>query len=170
MAAKAVALAEAARPEFRSYAQAIVDNSRALAEGLLKRGAKLVTGGTDNHLVLIDVSSYGLTGRQAEAALLESGIVTNRNSVPQDPNGAWYTSGIRIGTPALTTRGLGTAEMDEIAGLIDAVLSGTSAAPAAKGGLSKANYVLADGLAERIAGQAADLVAGFPLYPAVDLG
>jgi glycine hydroxymethyltransferase len=169
MAAKAVALAEAARPEFAGYAQAIVDNSRALAEGLLKRGAKLVTGGTDNHLVLIDVSSYGLTGRQAESALLDAGIVTNRNSVPQDPNGAWYTSGIRIGTPALTTRGLGTAEMDEIAGLIDTVLGSTSAAPAAKGGVSKAHHVLDDAVASRVAAQAAELLSGFPLYPGVDL-
>src|SRR3954451_8991393 len=140
MAAKAVALAEASRPEFGAYAQRIVDNARALAEGLLTRGAKLVTGGTDNHLVLIDVSGYGLTGRQAEAALLDAGIVTNRNSVPQDQNGAWYTSGIRIGTPALTTRGLGAQEMDEIAGLIDTVLSGTTAAAAPKGGLSKAHH------------------------------
>jgi glycine hydroxymethyltransferase len=169
MAAKAVALAEASRPEFATYAQAIVDNSRALAEGLLKRGAKLVTGGTDNHLALIDVSSYGLTGRQAEAALLDAGIVTNRNSVPQDPNGAWYTSGVRIGTPALTTRGLGAPEMDEIAGLIDTVLAGTSAAAAPKGGRSKAHYVLDAAVAEQVAKRAADLLTGFPLYPTVDL-
>ncbi|MYS19659.1 serine hydroxymethyltransferase [Streptomyces sp. DvalAA-14] len=169
MAAKAVALAEASRPEFGGYARAVVDNARALAEGLLRRGAALVTGGTDNHLVLIDVSGYGLTGRQAEAALLEAGIVTNRNSVPQDPNGAWYTSGIRIGTPALTTRGLGVAEMDEIAGLIDTVLAGTSAAPAPKGGLSKAHHVLEAAVAEKVARQAADLLAGFPLYPGIDL-
>ena len=85
MAAKAVALAEARRPDFADYAQRIVDNAQALAEGLLRRGTTLVTGGTDNHLVLLDVSSYGLTGRQAEQALLDSGIVTNRNAVPQDP-------------------------------------------------------------------------------------
>ena len=126
MAAKAVALAEARRPDFADYAQRIVDNAQALAEGLLRRGAKLVTGGTDNHLVLIDVPGYGLTGRQAEQALLDSGIVTNRNSIPQDPNGAWYTSGIRIGTPALTTRGLGAAEMDETAELIHTVLTQTT--------------------------------------------
>ena len=141
MAAKAVALAEARRPDFADYAQRIVDNAQALAEGLLRRGAKLVTGGTDNHLVLIDVTGYGLTGRQAEQALLDSGIVTNRNSVPQDPNGAWYTSGIRIGTPALTTRGLGTAEMDEIAELIHTVLSQTKPAPTRRHP-SKAKYVL----------------------------
>src|SRR5688500_1769643 len=112
MAAKAIAFAEARQPDFAGYAQRIVDNAQALAEGLTSRGATVVSGGTDNHLVLIDVDKYGLTGRQAEQALLDSGIVTNRNAIPQDPNGAWYTSGIRIGTPALTTRGLGTAEMD----------------------------------------------------------
>src|SRR5215210_7156232 len=99
MAAKAVALAEARQPSFQGYAQRIVDNAKSLAEGFLTRDAKLVTGGTDNHLVLIDVSSFGLTGRQAESALLDAGIVTNRNAVPSDPNGAWYTSGVRIGTP-----------------------------------------------------------------------
>lgn len=169
MAAKAVALAEAARPEFGTYAHAVVDNARSLAEGLMRRGATLVTGGTDNHLALIDVSSYGLTGRQAEAALLDAGIVTNRNSVPQDPNGAWYTSGIRIGTPALTTRGLGAPEMDEIAGLIDTVLAATTPAAAAKGGTSKANYVLDPAVAEQVAARSADLLAGFPLYPGIDL-
>ncbi len=169
MAAKAVAFAEARRPEFRDYAQRVVDNARALAEGLLRRGNALVTGGTDNHLVLADVSGHGLTGRQAEAALLDSGIVTNRNSVPQDPNGAWYTSGVRIGTPALTTRGLGTAEMDEIAGLIDTVLRATTPAATASGAPSKAQYTLDPTVAEGVAKRAADLLAGFPLYPGVDL-
>ncbi|WP_431960219.1 glycine hydroxymethyltransferase [Actinacidiphila sp. bgisy160] len=170
MAAKAVALAEARRPDFHDYAQRIVDNSRALAEGLLRRGATLVTGGTDNHLVLIDVeSSYGVTGRQAEAALLDSGIVTNRNSIPQDPNGAWYTSGIRIGTPALTTRGLGTDEMDEIAGLIDRVLTATRAGVTSAGKPSKAKHVLDEKVSDEIAQRAADLLAGFPLYPGIDV-
>lgn len=170
MAAKAVALAEARRPDFADYAQRIVDNAQALAEGLLRRGAKLVTGGTDNHLVLIDVSGYGLTGRQAEQALLDSGIVTNRNAVPQDPNGAWYTSGIRIGTPALTTRGLGASEMDTTAELMHTVLSQTTPGANADGTPSKAKYVLDPALAETVSKQASDLLAGFPLYPAVDLG
>ncbi|MEG3632550.1 glycine hydroxymethyltransferase [Micromonospora palythoicola] len=170
MAAKAVALAEARRPDFADYARQIVDNARALAEGLLRRGAKLVTGGTDNHLVLIDVTGYGLTGRQAEQALLDSGIVTNRNAVPQDPNGAWYTSGIRIGTPALTTRGLGTAEMDTTAELIHAVLSQTSAGVGPDGTASKAKYVLDPALADKISRQASELLTGFPLYPDVELG
>ena len=163
MAAKAVALAEARRPDFQDYAARIVANARALAEGLVKRGAAVVTGGTDNHLVLLDVTGYDLTGRQAEQALLDSGIVTNRNSVPRDPNGAWYTSGIRLGTPALTTRGLGPAEMDEIAALIDRVLTATSP------GANKAKYDLDPALAAEVAGQAAGLLTGFPLYPEVDL-
>ncbi|WP_030461273.1 glycine hydroxymethyltransferase [Kitasatospora sp. NRRL B-11411] len=164
MAAKAVAFAEARRPEFQVYAQQVVDNARALAEGLLKRGARLVTGGTDNHLVLADVSSYGLTGRQAEAALLDSGIVTNRNAVPQDPNGAWYTSGIRLGTPALTTRGLGAAELDEVAELIHTVL--TAAAPV---GSSKAQYTLDAAVRDAVAKRAVDLLADHPLYPGIAL-
>ncbi|MGW3074506.1 MULTISPECIES: glycine hydroxymethyltransferase [unclassified Kitasatospora] len=169
MAAKAVALAEARRPEFQAYARAVVANARALAEGLLRRGGKLVTGGTDNHLVLADVSGYGLTGRQAEAALLDSGIVTNRNSVPQDPNGAWYTSGVRLGTPALTTRGLGTAEMDEIADLIHTVLTATTPTTTAKGSPSKAAYTLDAALRDATAKRAADLLTPYPLYPGVDL-
>ncbi|MFF2625311.1 glycine hydroxymethyltransferase [Kitasatospora griseola] len=164
MAAKAVAFAEARRPEFQVYARQVVDNAHALAEGLLKRGARLVTGGTDNHLVLADVSSYGLTGRQAEAALLDSGIVTNRNAVPQDPNGAWYTSGIRLGTPALTTRGLGAAELDEVADLIHTVLSATSAA-----GSSKAQYLLDAGVRDAVAKRAVDLLSEHPLYPGITL-
>jgi glycine hydroxymethyltransferase len=169
MAAKAVALAEARQPGFRDYAQAILDNSRALAAGLAQRGATLVTGGTDNHLVLLDVSGYGLTGRQAEPALLDSGIVTNRNSIPRDPNGAWYTSGIRIGTPALTTRGLGTAEMDVIAGLMHTVLSETRPGTNSSGAPSKAAYTLDPEVASRVSKQATELLADFPLYPTVDL-
>ena len=133
MAAKAVALAEARTPAFQTYAQAIADNAKTLADGLLKRGANLVTGGTDNHLALIDVSGYGITGRQAESALLDAGIVTNRNAVPSDPNGAWYTSGIRIGTPALTSRGFGADEFDQVADLIVTVLKNTTPVTASTG-------------------------------------
>lgn len=165
MAAKAVAFAEARRPEFGAYAQQIVTNSQALAEGLLTRGVQLVSGGTDNHLVLLDVHPFGITGRQAEQALLDSGIVTNRNAIPNDPNGAWYTSGIRVGTPALTSRGLGAAEMDQIAELIHTVLSATSPAEG-----SKAKFNLDPALADRISKQATELLAPFPLYPSVDLG
>ena len=170
MAAKAVALAEARQPSFREYAQRIVANAQALSDGLIRRGTRLVTGGTDNHLVLIDVGGYGLTGRQAEQALLDAGIVTNRNSIPRDPNGAWYTSGIRIGTPALTTRGLGTGEMDVIAGLIHEVLSQSRPGTTSSGAPSKATCAADPALADRVAKQAAELLAQFPLYPSVDLG
>lgn len=169
MAAKAVAFAEARRPEFATYAQSIADNAKALAEGFLKRGIKLVTGGTDNHIVLLDVSPLGITGRQAESALLDAGVVTNRNSVPSDPNGAWYTSGIRLGTPALTTRGLGADEFDQVAELIVGVLKSTTPGTTSAGAPSKASYVVADGVAERTKAAAAELMGKFPLYPGLDL-
>jgi glycine hydroxymethyltransferase len=164
MAAKAVALAEARTATFAQYARNVADNALALAEGLLRRGVTLVTGGTDNHLVLLDVSSFGLTGRQAESALLDSGIVTNRNSVPRDPNGAWYTSGVRIGTPALTSRGFGPAEFDQVAELIVGVLRETTPA-----GTSKAKYVIADGVPDRTRAAAGELLAANPLYPGLVL-
>jgi glycine hydroxymethyltransferase len=169
MAAKAVALAEARTTGFRDYAQRVVDNAAALAEGLLRRGAQLVTGGTDNHLILIDVSACGLTGRQAEAALLNAGIVTNRNATPRDPNGAWYTSGVRIGTAALTTRGLGLAEMDQIAGLITTVLTSTQPGTSAAGRPSKATYDLDAAITAKVSEEAADLLAAHPLYPGITL-
>jgi len=166
MAAKAVAFAEARRPSFAGYASAVVANAQALAEGLLRRGTQLVTGGTGNHIVLLDVgTSFGLTGRQAESALLDAGVVTNRNSVPRDPNGAWYTSGIRLGTPALTTLGFGPAEMDEIAEIITAVLRATAAAAAG----AKAKYTLDDRVAASSRGRCAELLSRHPLYPGIQL-
>jgi glycine hydroxymethyltransferase len=169
MASKAVAFAEAKLPAFQTYAQNVADNAVALADGLMKRGTKLVTDGTENHLALIDVSSYGITGRQAESALLDSGIVTNRNSVPRDPNGAWYTSGVRIGTPALTSRGFGPDDFDRVAELIVDVLSSTTPAPTKEGKPGKAKYVLADGVADKTRSAAAELLAANPLYPGLDL-
>ncbi|GAB5902868.1 serine hydroxymethyltransferase [Mycobacteroides chelonae] len=164
MAAKAVALAEARQPSFQAYAQRVADNAKSLAEGFLKRGARLVTGGTDNHLVLLDVQSFGLTGRQAESALLDAGVVTNRNAIPADPNGAWYTSGIRFGTPALTSRGFDADEFDKVAELVVDVLSNTEA-----DGTSKAKYTLADGVADRVKAASAELLAANPLYPGLTL-
>ncbi len=169
MAAKAVAFAEARTAEFRSYAQAVADNAKTLAQGLLSRGIDLVTGGTDNHIVLIDTSGLGITGRQAESALLESGIVTNRNSVPRDPNGAWYTSGVRLGTPALTSRGLGAAEFDRVAELIAGVLKAATPRTASTGKPGKALYDLPEGLADRTRAAADELLADFPLYPGLEL-
>ena len=169
MAAKAVALAEARTEAFRAYAQAVADNAKALAEGLLRRGVNLVTGGTDNHLVLLDVNNFGLTGRQAEAALLESGIVTNRNAVPNDPNGAWYTSGVRLGTPALTTRGFTTSDMDAVADLIAGVLRHAKPTTTSKGEPSKAKYDLSDDVRQSTLDGAAALVGAHPLYPGLEL-
>jgi glycine hydroxymethyltransferase len=169
MAAKAVALAEARRPEFGTYAHQVVANARELADGLLRRRATLITGGTDNHLVLVDTTAFGLTGRQAESALLDAGIVTNRNSIPADPNGPWYTSGVRLGTPALTTLGMGAAEMDEIADMIVTVLSATAAAPATTGAPSRARYTLAPDVAAAVAQRAHDLLSTHPLYPGITL-
>jgi glycine hydroxymethyltransferase len=169
MAAKAVALAEARQPSFQAYAQNVADNAKALAEGFLSRGAKLVTGGTDNHIVLLDVSSYGLTGRQAESALLDAGVVTNRNSVPNDGNGAWYTSGIRFGTPALTTRGFGRDEFDTVADLVHEVLSHTTAGTNKAGAPSKATYRTAEGVAERVRARADEMLGKHPLYPGLEL-
>src|SRR3954463_11402194 len=170
MAAKAVALAEARQPSFQTYAQNIADNAKALAEGFLRRGARLVTGGTDNHIVLLDVSTFGLTGRQAESALLDAGVVTNRNSVPSDPNGAWYTSGIRLGTPALTTRGFGHDEFDSVAELIVQVLQNTQPGVTKAGGPSKATYRLAEGVADKVKDASAETLDKHPLYPGLNLG
>jgi glycine hydroxymethyltransferase len=170
MAAKAVALAEAAKPEFAVYAQHVVDNAACLAEGLRRRGAVLVTGGTDNHLVLLDTRSFGVTGRQAESALLDAGVVTNRNSVPADPNGPWYTSGVRLGTPALTTLGMGGAEMDEVADMIVTILASTTPLPTPSGGTSQAKYTLAPAVREAVSGRAGELLAAYPLYPGITLG
>jgi glycine hydroxymethyltransferase len=168
MAAKAIALAEARQPAFGVYAQQVADNAKALADGFLRRGARLVTGGTDNHIVLLDVTSFGLTGRQAESALLDSGVVTNRNAIPSDPNGAWYTSGIRFGTPALTTRGFGAADFDRVAELVVDVLKNTQPGQGAAAP-SKAKYTMADGTAERVHAAAAELLAANPLYPGLTL-
>ena len=152
MAAKAVALAEARQPEFRAYAQRIADNAKSLADGFLSRGATLVTGGTDNHLVLLD-----------------AGVVTNRNSVPRDPNGAWYTSGIRLGTPALTTRGFGHDEFDRVAELIVHVLQNTQPGTTKDGKPSKASYTLGEGVADKVRDASAELLDKHPLYPGLQL-
>jgi len=106
IAAKAVSFKEALTSEYREYAHNIVKNACALAKECAALGMKLQTGGTDNHLMLIDVTTYGLTGRQAEAAMFQCGVTLNANSLPFDKNGPWWTSGIRVGTPGITTLGL----------------------------------------------------------------
>ena len=117
--------------------------------------------------MLLDVTSFGLTGRQAESALLDAGIVTNRNAIPADPNGAWYTSGIRFGTPALTTRGFGAREFDRVAELVVDVLTDTPAS--APKGPSKAKYSLVDATADRVHARRAELLDANPLYPGLTL-
>jgi len=122
IAAKAVAFKEALKPEFKEYQSQIVKNAKALAEGLISHGLRLVSGGTDNHLMLIDLTDKGLTGRDVEDALDEAGITTNKNGIPFDTKSPMVTSGIRLGTPALTTRGMCEKEMRIIAGLIASVI------------------------------------------------
>jgi glycine hydroxymethyltransferase len=122
IAAKAVAFGEALRPEFKTYAAQIRHNARVLAEGLTRRGLKLISGGTDNHLMLVDLTGLGITGAQAQKALDRAHITVNKNAIPDDPQPPLRTSGIRIGTPAVTTRGMREPEMERIAGWIVEVL------------------------------------------------
>jgi glycine hydroxymethyltransferase len=122
IAAKAVALKEALTPEFKVYAQQVIKNAQALAAGLIDKGYKLVSGGTDNHLMLIDFTGTEMTGKVAEKTLEDAGITVNKNAVPFDTRSPFVTSGIRIGTPATTTRGLKEAEMRQVADWIDRAL------------------------------------------------
>jgi glycine hydroxymethyltransferase len=169
MAAKAVAFREASAPSFQDYARRIVENSGALAEQLIRRNVAVLTGGTDNHIVLVDVvKTFGLTGRQAESALRSVGVTLNRNSLPFDVNGPWYTSGLRLGTPATTTLGMGPAEMAEIAEIIAEVLAGVRPLPA-KSGPSKAKFSLDEAVADKARVRVTELCQQFPLYPELDL-
>jgi glycine hydroxymethyltransferase len=157
IAGKAVAFAEALRPEFRAYAHQVVANAMALAEELKAQGAGIVTGGTDNHLMLVDLRPVKLTGKGAEAALGRAHLTCNKNAVPFDPEKPAITSGIRLGTPAGTTRGFGEAEFREIGQLIGKVLKG----------LANANAPEANELVEKEVGQKVlDLCTRFPIYKA----
>jgi glycine hydroxymethyltransferase len=169
IASKAVAFKEANTLDFQNYAQNIVTNAQSLAEGLMERGINVVTGGTDNHIVLINTASLGITGRQAESALTDSMITANRNTVPNDKNGPWYTSGIRIGTPALTTLGMGTQEMDEVADIIALVLKNTKPTTTSKGTPSKAKYVMQTEASNKVSARVGDLLGRFPLYPELQI-
>ncbi len=173
MAAKAVALEEAERPEFRVYAENIVKNSKALAKACIEEGIPVATGGSDNHLMLLDVTPFGLNGRQAESLMRECGITLNRNALPFDKNGPWYTSGLRIGTPAVTTLGMGESEMKEIASIIADVLK--AAEPAIitkgekKGEISKNRAKAPKEVIERAKSRVKALLDRFMLYPELDL-
>lgn len=151
IAAKAVALKEALSPEFRIYQEQILANAQALASSLLERGYKLVSGGTDNHLLLVNVKVKGITGKDAQLALDSIGITVNKNTIPWDEESPFVTSGIRLGTPAVTTRGMGVEQMKEIAALIDETLTA-----AAAGRLDAAR--------EDLAARVRTLNAAFPLY------
>ena len=148
IAAKAVAFKEALTPEFREYQRQIVANAKALADALIALGFRLVSGGTDTHVMLVDVASKGLTGKVAEAALDKAGLTVNKNAIPFDTRPPTVTSGIRLGTPALTTRGMREREMRQVAALIAEVL---------------ADVESADRLAA-VAAKVRDLCAAFPLY------
>ncbi|GHO84569.1 glycine hydroxymethyltransferase [Dictyobacter formicarum] len=170
MAAKAIAFREASKPEFQTYAHKIVENSQALAEACVKEGLNVLTGGTDNHLLLIDVAkTFGLTGRQAESVLRECNITLNRNSLPFDANGPWYTSGLRIGTPATTTLGMGPAEMREIASIIKLVLGNVTAAKTASGKKSLTKYILDEQILAEARQRVQNLLARHQLYPELNL-
>jgi len=157
IAGKAVAFAEALRPEFKAYARQVVANAKALAEELKAQGAGIVTGGTDNHLMLVDLRPVKLTGKGAEAALGRAHLTCNKNAVPFDPEKPAITSGIRLGTPAGTTRGFGEAEFREIGQLIGKVLKG----------LANANAPEANELVEKEVGQKVlELCTRFPIYKA----
>jgi glycine hydroxymethyltransferase len=143
IAGKAVAFGEALQPEFKDYARQIVDNCRALADGLLEGGLNLVSGGTDNHLILVDLIDSGVTGKELEDSLEAVGVTCNKNMVPNDPEPPTVTSGVRLGTAAMTTRGMGEDEMREIAEIIVATTSGKT-----------------QGLRDRVAA----LTEAYPLY------
>ena len=169
MAAKAIAFKEANTPEYQKYAQNIVKNAQALAESLKKLGMTLQTGGTDNHLMLIDVTTYGLTGKQAEAALFECGITANANALPYDKNGAWWTSGIRAGTPALTTLGFDEKDMAEVASILDFVFKGTKPGLTKDGKPAKGKIDLDPSVKESARKRVQVLLSKHVLYPELDL-
>ncbi|MDX9753641.1 MAG: glycine hydroxymethyltransferase [bacterium] len=173
MAAKAVAFKEANTPEFKAYAKKIVTNANALAQAMMQEGITVLSGGTDNHLLLIDVRPFGLNGRQAESVMRECEITLNRNALPYDTNGPWYTSGLRVGTPALTTLGMGENEMKEIASIFKLVLSNTQPALIESGKnagqTSKAKYVIADEVKNEVKRRVQSLLNAFVLYPELDV-
>ena len=133
IAGKAVALKEALQPEFKTYQEQIVKNAKALCDGLLKRGVKIVSGGTDNHLMLVDLSETDLSGKELEKRLDAAHITCNKNTIPNDPRSPFVTSGVRLGTPAVTTRGLGEEDMDVIAEAIALVIASEDNIEKAKG-------------------------------------
>ncbi|MDP3895907.1 MAG: serine hydroxymethyltransferase, partial [Mesorhizobium sp.] len=156
IAAKAVAFGEALQPEFQTYAKNVVQNARTLAESLKDSGLDIVSGGTDNHLMLVDLRPKNATGKRAEAALGRANVTCNKNGIPFDPEKPFVTSGIRLGTPAGTTRGFGEAEFREIGNLINEVLEGLKTANSDEGNTAVEAAVKAKVIA---------LTDHFPMYP-----
>ncbi|HWD67808.1 MAG TPA: serine hydroxymethyltransferase [Caulobacteraceae bacterium] len=154
IAAKAVALGEALQPEFKVYAQAVIDNANALADALMACGMDIVSGGTDSHLMLVDLRPKGVTGKAAEASLERANITCNKNGIPFDPAPPAITSGLRLGSPAGTTRGFGTAEFRRTGKLIAEVVDGLAAHGEEENGAVEA----------RVRGEVKDLTARFPIY------
>ena len=169
MAAKAIAFKEARTPAYQQYAQNIVKNAQALADECMKLGMRLQTNGTENHLMLIDVTTFGLTGRQAEAAMFQCGVTLNANALPYDKNGAWWTSGVRVGTPGVTTLGMDTNDMKEIAAIIDLVLKGTKPGVAKDGKPAKGKIVLDPKVEAEAKDRVQKLLSKHVLYPELDL-
>jgi glycine hydroxymethyltransferase len=155
IAAKAVMLGEALRPDFKRYARAVLDNARVLAATLVERGLAIVSGGTDSHLLLVDLRPKRLTGRVAEAALERAGITCNKNGIPFDPEKPMVTSGIRLGSPAATTRGFGQAEFHQVGDMIAEVLDG----------LAAGNGATNEAVEQAVRRKVAALCARFPIYP-----
>jgi glycine hydroxymethyltransferase len=170
MAAKAVAFTEALRPEFAIYAHQIVVNARALAEAFVRQGLSVLTDGTDNHLLVLDVArTHGITGRQAEDAIRRCGITLNRNPIPFDVNGPWYTSGLRFGAAAVTTLGMGKKEMEEIADVVALVLKNVKPATTKSGALDKTKYTLDESVRGQAHARVSALLDSYPVYPEIDL-
>jgi len=169
VAAKAIAFQEANSDEYKEYAKKVVANAKALANALIEKGVHVQTGGTENHIVLVNVEKLGLTGRQAELALRECGLTLNRNTLPGDKFGPWYTSGLRFGTPATTSLGMGEDEMREIADIIVTTLKGITAALDKKGNKSKAKYVIGENIKSNAITRIHALLGRFVLYPEIDV-
>lgn len=168
IAAKAIAFKEANTPDFQKYAQKIVDNMQVLSQEFLKRGIRLVTGGTENHLLILDLTKFGLTGRHAETALRQAMLTVNRNAIPFDQNGPWYTSGVRMGAAAITSLGMGAEEMAEIADITVDILSHTKPNTVAKTGLpSKAQATVDPIVLDKAKQRVTALLARYPLYPEI---
>jgi glycine hydroxymethyltransferase len=148
IAAKAVAFGEALTDDFKAYAAQVIANAKVLAAALVDRGFAIVSGGTDTHLMLVDLRAKELTGKEAEKVLGQAGITVNKNTIPNDPQSPFVTSGIRVGTPALTTRGMGEAEMVRIAELIDTALTKRD-----------------DATLARVKRDVEEVASHFPLYP-----